>query len=221
VVERESSIVAADEAPQKQQRQVLRVLMVEDLADDAMLVLLELGAAWDVIHHRVQTGPAMMAALDLQPWDIIISDFAMPRFSGLQALAIARERANTIPFILISGTVGEEVAVEAMKAGANDYLFKGNLKRLAPAVQRELREAAGRREARRIEQELQKRDEQLAEAQRLARLGNWFLDARNKTVVWSDETYRIFGRAPGTSALPLETFLNCLQPDDRRASPTS
>ena len=74
-------------------------------------------------------------------WDVIISDYSMPRFNGITALAVARRQAPDLPFILVSGTVGEEIAVQAMKAGANDYLFKGNLRRLGPAIERELREA--------------------------------------------------------------------------------
>src|SRR6185437_14571347 len=129
----------------------LRVLIVEDLEDDAALLLLELRrAGWNVTHQRVDDAVAMVAALEGHDWDIIISDYSMPRFSGIASLAIARERASDLPFILVSGTVGEEIAVQAMKAGANDYLFKGNLKRLAAAVQRELRESQARREARRV-----------------------------------------------------------------------
>src|SRR6185312_1925368 len=109
----------------------LRVLVVEDLEDDATLLLLELeDCGWRVTHQRVENEQAMVAALAGRTWDIIISDYSMPRFSGFAALKVAREKASDLPFILISGTVGEEVAVRAMKAGANDYLFKGNLKRL-------------------------------------------------------------------------------------------
>src|SRR5882757_2077029 len=97
----------------------LRVLIVEDLEDDAILLLSELArGGWEITHQRVQTAPAMAAAIDAFPWDIIISDYSMPRFSGIAALALAREKAADLPFILVSGTVGEEVAVQAMKAGA-------------------------------------------------------------------------------------------------------
>ena len=89
-----------------------------------------------------------------EEWDIILSDYSMPRFNGLQALRIVQEVGRDIPFILLSGTVGEEVAVESMKAGAADYLLKESLTRLAPAVRRELREAAGRRQRRQAEQAL-------------------------------------------------------------------
>src|SRR5258708_2413402 len=133
----------------------LRVLVVEDLEDDALLLLRELRrGGWQVTHRRVDTADAMTAALDAEPWDIIIADYAMPRFSGPAALALARQRKSELPFILVSGTVGEETAVQAMRAGADDYLFKGNLARLCPAVERELREAEDQRKARRTEHEL-------------------------------------------------------------------
>ena len=130
----------------------LRLLIVEDSADDAKLLLMKLRDVGKELFHRiVETAEAMSEALVCAPWDIIISDYSLPQFSGLAALALLRATGLDIPFILVSGTVGEETAVEAMKAGANDYLFKGNLKRLVPAVQRELREADERRAARHSE----------------------------------------------------------------------
>ena len=130
----------------------LNLLIVEDNADDTALLLLELkrgGLA--IAHERVETAAAMSAALDRQAWDIVISDYSLPQFSGLDALALVRQRGLDIPFILVSGAMGEELAVTAMKAGANDYVMKGNLARLVPAVQRELREAYVRREAAALE----------------------------------------------------------------------
>src|SRR5256886_9440122 len=122
----------------------LRVLMVEDSEDDARLMLRELrGAGYDVPHERVHTAAALEAALDRHPWDLVIVDYSMPHFSGTAALAILRERGLDIPYICVSGTITEELAVAAMKAGANDYVTKGQLKRLLPAIQRELREARG------------------------------------------------------------------------------
>jgi signal transduction histidine kinase/CheY-like chemotaxis protein len=195
----------------------LRVLIVEDLEDDAILLLSELArGGWEITHQQVQTATAMAAAIDAFSWDIIISDYSMPRFSGIAALALARQKAVDLPFILVSGTVGEEVAVQAMKAGANDYLFKGNLKRLAPAVERELRDAEARRDARRVERELRKHEKQLAEAQRLARLGSLHVYIPSGAVIWSDEADRILGRQPGDPAISFEDFLARLHFDDCR-----
>src|SRR5881392_529660 len=123
----------------------LRVLMVEDSEDDALLVLRELRAAgYDLTHERVDTAAALEAALDRHPWDLVIGDYSMPQFSGTAALAMLRERGLDVPYICVSGTITEELAVAAMKAGAHDYVTKGQLKRLLPAIERELREARGR-----------------------------------------------------------------------------
>lgn len=135
----------------------LRVLMVEDSEDDAELVLLQLRrGGYEPTILRVDNPEGMAGALEQQSWDVIISDYVMPRFSGLAALALLRERQIDMPFIVVSGKIGEEVAVEAMKAGAHDYIMKGNLARLAPAIERELRDAAIRRERRQMEEQLQR-----------------------------------------------------------------
>src|SRR5256885_3768163 len=123
----------------------LRVLMVEDSEDDARLMLRELrGAGYDLTHERVDTAAALEAALDRHPWDLVIGDYSMPHFSGTAALAMLRRRGLDVPYICVSGTITEELAVAAMKAGAHDYVTKGQLKRLLPAIERELREAQGR-----------------------------------------------------------------------------
>ncbi len=133
----------------------LHLLMAEDSARDALLILEELRrGGYDVISERVQAADAMRSALERETWDIVISDYKMPQFDGLVALQLLRESAVDIPFILVTGTVGEEVAVGVMKAGADDYLRKDNLKRLVPAVERALREAEQRRQRRRAEMQL-------------------------------------------------------------------
>jgi two-component system, cell cycle sensor histidine kinase and response regulator CckA len=99
-------------------------------------------------YECVDNAAAMKAALERQSWDLVIGDYSMPHFSGPAALALLRERDPDTPFIFVSGTIGEDVAVEAMKAGAQDYLIKGNLRRLVPAIERELRDADTRRERR-------------------------------------------------------------------------
>jgi signal transduction histidine kinase len=133
----------------------LRVLIVEDRPDDEELVILELqNGGYEVRHERVETEGALVSALSRQAWDIILSDFAMPQFSAPAALAVVRGRGLDIPFIIVSGTVGEEAAVAAMRSGANDYVFKGSLGRLCPAVERELREAEIRAERRRMQEQL-------------------------------------------------------------------
>jgi signal transduction histidine kinase len=128
----------------------LRVLVVEDNEDDALLVALELRrGGWDPELLRVQTADELRAALTQRAWDVVISDYAMPRFNGLEALRLVQEAGGgEIPFLLVSGTIGEESAVEALKVGAGDFIMKQNLTRLVPAVEREMRDAQVRRERR-------------------------------------------------------------------------
>ena len=136
----------------------LRVLIAEDSEDDARLLLRELErAGFDPAYERVDRAAAMQAALDRHPWDLVIGDYSMPEFSGPAALALLRARDLDTPFIFVSGTIGEDVAVEAMKAGAQDFLTKGNLRRLIPAIERELRDAEVRRERRRAQTALLER----------------------------------------------------------------
>ncbi|MBF0499300.1 MAG: SpoIIE family protein phosphatase [Candidatus Riflebacteria bacterium] len=142
----------------------LNLLLIEDSDDDAHLLLRELErGGFDVAHCRVETKDEMVDALTRQPWDLIISDYVMPRFSGLSALSVLHERNIDLPFLIVSGKIGEETAVEAMKAGAHDYLLKGNLFRLVPAIHRELADASGRRERRKTEEELRHAREQEVE----------------------------------------------------------
>ncbi len=125
----------------------LRVLIVEDSEDDARLLVRELRkSGYDILFERVDRPETMKAALQRQQWDMIFSDYVLPQFSGLAALNVARETGLDLPFIIISGKIADDIAVTAMKAGAHDYIMKDNLKRLAPAVERELREAVLRRE---------------------------------------------------------------------------
>ncbi len=140
----------------------LRVLLVEDSEEDAFLIKRALRqGGFDPVIEQVETPAAMRAALARQTWDAVISDHKMPRFSGLAALQLLKESNLDLPFILVSGTIGEETAVAAMKAGAHDYVMKDNLARLAPAVERELQEAEVRRARRQAEQTLQQRVEEL------------------------------------------------------------
>ncbi len=125
----------------------LRLLQVEDTEDDAALVQRALTrAGFDVIARRVAGAEALRRELLDSEWDLIIADYTMPGFSGTRALAIVREQHPDLPFIFVSGTIGEDTAVAAMKTGAHDYIMKDNLARLAPDVERELREAKFRRE---------------------------------------------------------------------------
>jgi len=123
----------------------IRLLLVEDSEDDALLLLRELKrGGYEPTHERVATEAGLAAALDRQSWDLVIGDHSMPGFSGIAALVLVRGRGLDVPFICVSGTITEDMAVAAMKAGASDWVSKSQLKRLVPAVDRELREAKGR-----------------------------------------------------------------------------
>lgn len=127
----------------------LKVLVVEDNPDDAELLILQLEQGGYVVDsERVETASAMAAALEREPWDLVLSDYAMPSFDALSALAILQQKELDLPFIIVSGSVGEETAVQIMQEGAHDYLLKGNLTRLVATIERELREAQVRRERR-------------------------------------------------------------------------
>src|SRR5690349_6748021 len=141
-------------------KQPLRVLLVEDSDDDAILLLRQLKrSGYEVVHKRVESAQEVNDALTQEAWDVIISDYAMPGFSGLDALRIVQERGLDVPFLLVSGQIGEDMAVAAMKAGAHDYLMKGKLARLLPAVERELREAEVRRARKRADLALRESEE--------------------------------------------------------------
>jgi signal transduction histidine kinase len=145
--------------------QRLRLLMLEDSSDDEELLLHELRIhGYTFSHTRVVTHEEFTRALDDGPWDAIISDFMLPGLTGLEAFSLVQQRGLDVPFILVSGTIGEETAIEAMKAGVHDFLLKDRLGRLGPALARELREATVRAERRRMQ-------EQLLLSDRLASLG--------------------------------------------------
>ncbi len=134
----------------------IRVLVVEDSEDDTLLIVRELtSAGYEVKYQRVDSPRSLSLACDSGEWDLVISDFSMPHFSGTDALRYVRSRHMEIPFIFVSGTMGEDTAVTAMRNGAQDYLVKGYLRRLAPAVQRELSEHEHRKERKRLERHVQ------------------------------------------------------------------
>jgi serine phosphatase RsbU (regulator of sigma subunit) len=148
----------------------LRVLVIEDSEPDALLLLEELRASgYAPEARRVDNAEDLVDALDKQKWDIVFSDHHMPRFSSTEALEIVRSSALDVPFIIVSGVIGEDAAVAAMRAGAQDYLMKGNLTRLGVAVARELAEAEERRAHRKAERALLAQEEELRIAREVQR----------------------------------------------------
>jgi PAS domain S-box-containing protein len=140
-------------------KEPLRVLIIEDSEADTLLVLRELKrGGFDPIFERVASAAGLSTALGTREWDVIVSDHSMPGFGSLEALRLLKQKGMDIPFIIVSAVIGEDVAVQAMKAGAHDYVMKDHLGRLIPAVERELREAANR-SARRSAEEAMRRNQ--------------------------------------------------------------
>jgi hypothetical protein len=140
----------------------LRLLILEDYEDDSLLLLHELKrGGYTIDFQRIDTALGLEQALDNCMWDAILSDYSMPQFTALEALEILQQKAIDLPFIVVSGTVGEDVAVQTMQAGAQDYIMKDNLRRLVPALERGIREAAVRRERKKAEEDLRSTLEEL------------------------------------------------------------
>ncbi|MBN2103457.1 response regulator [bacterium] len=153
-------------------RKPLRVLIVEDSEDDALLLVHALQqGGYSPEYKRVYTRDAMIAALDKETWEVIIADYLMPRFSAPDALQIIKERHLDVPFIIVSGAIGEETAVTAMKAGAHDYIMKDSLTRLIPAIERELREVEMHRKKKQAEEDKKRIEEQLIQSQKMEAIG--------------------------------------------------
>lgn len=143
-------------------QKTLRILLVEDSEDDALLTMREVERGGKKVQfQRLETAEAMKDALKNKMWDIVIADYRLPHFSAPEALQVLKKSGIDLPFIVVSGTIGEETAVEVMKAGAHDYLMKDNLKRLVPTIEREIRELDVRKKRRKAEKALHESEEYL------------------------------------------------------------
>lgn len=171
----------------------LAVLIVEDSENDALLIIEELReGGYDPAFERVETREALQKAL-LSHWDVIIADYRLPNFSGMDALKLARERDPDIPFIIVSGQISEDTAVETMRAGAQDYVLKDNLARLAPAVDRELREVRVRRERRQAEEALVRSEQILQSTIDSSNAAIYLKEPDGRFVIVNKECARLFG----------------------------
>ena len=172
----------------------MRILYLEDEPKDVRLVQASLEAEGLVCDLTcADTQASFLTQLQQGGLDLILADYTLPLFDGISALKIAQEIRPEVNFIFVSGTMGEELAIEALKMGATDYVFKTRLSRLAPSVRRALREATERSERRRAEEALQRNEAYFAEAQRLSHTGSFGWQVASGRIQWSDETYRIFG----------------------------
>ena len=195
----------------------VRVLLTEDVAADAELEVRELKrAGLRVVHRIVESEQDFEIALREFSPDIILSDFSMPGFDGMSALAIARERVPEIPFIFVSGTIGEEYAIRALKNGATDYVLKTNLVRLPTAVERALAEAADRRESRRTEAELEIARERLTSIFTSLPDVLWSIDAQSGQMIYaSPATHEVFGHSADAFLADAALWMNLIHPEDR------
>jgi PAS domain S-box-containing protein len=195
--------------------ETLRVLQVEDSESDAALMVRLLEKSAYAVHaERVEDAAAMRQALAREDWDVVLADFQLPQFDAGAALEILHESGRDIPFIVVSGLIGEDRAVEMMRAGAHDYVLKDRLARLVPAVQREIREAQSRGERRRAEEQLRDKDEWLALAVSVAQMGMFDFYPQSGELIWSEGTKQHFGLPPDAE-VSYETFLRGIHPDDR------
>ena len=174
----------------------LHILLIEDFQDDAELILVALiEGGFDVAMTRVETGEEMREALSCSTWDVVISDFNLPGFSAGKALALLRESGRDIPFIIVSGCIGEESAVALMKEGCSDFVMKDRLARLAPAIERELREAAIRREHRKAQEALLANEKLFKGITSSLGEGVIVLDDCNRLLFMNPEAERLLGWA--------------------------
>ncbi len=193
----------------------LRLLIVEDCEEDAALLIRELQrGGYDLLCERVETAEAMNTALDGQGWDLVISDYVMPCFSGLDALRLLQEKGLDLPFIIVSGNIGEDLAVESMKAGAHDYVLKDNLSRLVPAIKRELREAAIRQERRRAEKTVEQSEERFRSLFENAPMG--IIIYRDNSIMFANQALLYMYGLKDASMIHTTSLVDYIAPDYRQ-----
>ena len=195
--------------------QPLRILSIEDDPRDAQLIqdLLETENITCEI-KRVDTEAELLDCLEQGQIDLILADYTLPSFDGLSALKLAQSICPEVPFIFVSGTLGEEVAIEALKIGATDYILKTRLSRLVPSLTRALRESKERADRKQADEKLRRSEAYLSEAQRLSQTGSFGCTLSTGEMFWSEETFRIYGY--DRSAKPtVERVLQRVHPEDK------
>ncbi|MCK9531238.1 MAG: PAS domain S-box protein [Gammaproteobacteria bacterium] len=194
----------------------LRVLIVEDSQDDAYFLLRELRkGGYDPEYLRVDTLAAATEALAGERWDLVISDYRLPRFTALDVLALARERTLDTPIIVISGAIGEDLAVETMRAGAHDYIMKDRMVRLCPAIERELREAQVRHERQQAARALRESEERFRELTETIAEVFWMIDRGRGRMTYVSPVYeKIWMRSSAPLRERASTLLDTVHPED-------
>ncbi len=197
--------------------QPLRILSLEDDPHDAELIQGSLEAEGVRCSlARVDTQPEFHVALEQGAMDLILADYSLPSFDGLSALRLARSILPDMPFILVSGALGEEIAIEALKIGATDYVLKTRLSRLAPSVRRAMRETEERAERKRAEEALRRSEAYLSEAQMLSHTGSFGWNVSSGDIYWSEESYKIFGLDRNIKPT-MQFVMQRIHPEDRYA----
>jgi len=196
-------------------RNPLRILSIEDDPKDAKLIQ-DLLETEDIVCEvtRVDTQAGLLASLKQGGIDLILADYSLPSFDGITALKLAMKACPEVPFIFVSGTLGEEIAIEALKIGATDYVLKTRLSRLVPSVLRALREASERAEHKQAVENLRRSEAYLTEAQRLSQTGSFGCNLSTGEMFWSEETFRIYGYDRSTRPA-VERVLQRVHPEDR------
>ncbi|MGE5642574.1 MAG: HD domain-containing phosphohydrolase [Byssovorax cruenta] len=199
-----------------EEKKLLRILLVEDSDNDAQLLLREIRrVGYQIEHTRVETAQALKSSLAERQWDVVLCDYSLPHLDAPHALEIVKSTGLDLPFIIISGTIGEDSAVTALKAGAHDFIIKGKYARLGPALEREMREALVRRERSRAEEALREKERLLSEAQRIGQIGSWSLDIPSDTMQFTDEMYHLLDISPAEFQHNTRGFLNVIYAEDR------
>ena len=199
-----------------EEKKLLRILLVEDSDNDAQLLLREVRrAGYEIDYKRVETAEVLKASLVEREWDIVLCDYSLPHLDAPRALSILKDSGLDLPFIIVSGTIGEESAVSALKDGAHDFIIKGKYARLGPALEREMREAKVRLERRKAEETLREKEHLLSEAQRIGHIGSWSLDILSDTMQFTDEMYQLLDVFPEEFQHDTQGFLNVIYAEDR------
>jgi PAS domain S-box-containing protein len=194
---------------------LLRVLQIEDSESDAALIVRLLHkAGYTVDSERVEDAAAMRAALEQRVWDVIIADYRLPQFDARAALRVLHESGRDIPFIVVSATIGEDVAVEMMRSGVQDYLMKGKLARLAPTVEREIREARARLDRTRAEQALQESEARFRQLANAMPQIVWTATPEGSLDYCNERWYALTGHRPAGTAD--DRWEGILHPEDRQ-----